>query len=91
MRKIAIIALCFYLFGCGTVKKILKREPKEETAQAVLEEATAPLPKSIPGSAYGVLKTSSTFFPSYRDMGGPHLKIDTLNTVLYLNDEECRR
>jgi len=38
MRKIAIIVLCICLFGCGTVKKILKREPKEETAQAVLED-----------------------------------------------------
>ncbi len=85
MKKTAILVLCVSLSGCGTVKKILKREPKEEAAQTVLEDKAVPSPKSTSGPAAGVLQTPCTFLPSYRDIGGPHLKIDSLNTVLYLD------
>jgi len=90
MRKTVILALCICLSGCGTVKKMLKREPKEETTQTVLHDETAGLPKSLSGPAAGVLRTSVTFLPSYRNFGGPHLKIDSLNTVLYLDDNVFR-
>jgi len=86
MRKTVILVLCISLSGCGTVKKMLKREPKEERAQTVLKDKAAASPKSTSGLATGTLKTPCTFLPSYRDIGGPHLKIDSLNTVLYLDD-----
>ncbi|MBN2601272.1 MAG: hypothetical protein JXR87_04715 [Candidatus Marinimicrobia bacterium] len=86
MRKTVIFVLCVCLSGCGTVKKMLKREPKEETTQTVLNDEAAGLPKSLSEPAAGVLRTPVTFLPSYRNFGGPHLKIDSLNTVLYLDE-----
>lgn len=88
MKKTAIFVLCISLAGCGTVKKLLKRTPKEEeTTQAAVEEEAKPVTPPVTVFTYDALKTPCTFLPSYRDQGGAHLKIDSLNTVLYLDDE----
>jgi len=88
MKKTAILILCISLTGCGTVKKLLKRTPKEEeTTQATVEENAKPVTPPVTVFTYDALKTPCTFLPSYRDQGGAHLKIDSLNTVLYLDDE----
>ncbi|MBU4443939.1 MAG: hypothetical protein L6422_11980 [Candidatus Marinimicrobia bacterium] len=89
LRRIIIFALCICLTGCGTVKKLLKKEKAEGYAKQQTEiRSSAPKVNSLnSGGRPAVLNTPVQFLPSYRDRGGPHLKIDSLNAVI-LPDEQ---
>ena len=89
MKRIIIFALCISLAGCGTVKKLLKKEKSEDsTGQQIEMQSSIPKVKPLnPGGRPIVLNTPMQFLPSYRDRGGPHLKIDSLNAVILLNEQ----
>ncbi|HDP68373.1 MAG TPA: hypothetical protein ENN20_07745 [Candidatus Marinimicrobia bacterium] len=72
MRITVTLFFCFALIACGGGRKLVD--------QVTDEPAARPSDSSV-----GVLKTPITFLPSYRDAGGPHLKIDSLNRVIALD------
>lgn len=89
MKRIIIFTLCISLTGCGTVKKLLKKEKSgDSTGQQTEMQSSTPKVKPLnPGGRPVVLNTPVQFLPSYRDRGGPHLKIDLLNAVILLDEQ----
>jgi hypothetical protein len=89
MKRIIIFTLCISLTGCGTVKKLLKKEKAGEPAgqQTKIQSSVPKIKPLNPGGRPVVLNTPVQFLPSYRDRGGPHLKIDSLNAVILLNEQ----
>jgi len=89
MKRIIIFALCISLTGCGTVKKLLKKENAEEPVeqQTEIQSFSTKVKPLNPGGRPVVLNTPMQFLPSYRDRGGPHLKIDSLNAVIFLDEQ----
>jgi len=89
MKRVIILTLCISLTGCGTVKKLLKKEKSGEPVelQTEIQSFSTKVSPLNPGGRPAVLNTPVQFLPSYRDRGGPHLKIDLLNAVILLDEQ----
>ncbi|RKY57893.1 MAG: hypothetical protein DRP96_09265 [Candidatus Neomarinimicrobiota bacterium] len=91
MRKSIILIACLSLIGCGTVKKLLKKDSNDPESTRKIIENISPVSANIPmKSDYTRVKSPVHFLPSYRDIGGPHLKIDSLRAIIPLDDETLR-
>ncbi len=87
MKKLIPFILCAGLIGCGFFKKSVDADKPEESKRPISPASQVGTKNIDPGKRPGVLNTSIQFLPSYQSFGGAHLKIDTLNTVIYLDDE----
>lgn len=74
MRSTLIPFLCLTLVACSGRKELVEQEIDRTSARSS-------------GSSVDALKTPVTFLPSYRDAGGPHLKLDSLNRIIPLDDD----